>query len=91
MNAVAPWYVKTPLTEGVLGNAAFSEAVLLATPVGRIGTPADVAAAVAFLVGPEAGWISGVCLPLDGGFTAASFWPGHVPGMGGRGGQGSGA
>ena len=49
--------------------------VLQATPVGRLGTPEEVAAAVAFLLGPEAGWISGVCLPLDGGFTAASFFP----------------
>jgi NAD(P)-dependent dehydrogenase (short-subunit alcohol dehydrogenase family) len=76
VNAVAPWYVRTPLTEGVLSSAAFLDAVLGATPVGRLGTPEDVAAAVAFLCGPEAGWISGVCLPLDGGFSAASFWPG---------------
>ena len=75
VNAVAPWYVPTPLTEGVLAAPAFREAVLQATPVGRLGTPEEVAAAVAFLLGPEAGWISGVCLPLDGGFTAASFFP----------------
>jgi NAD(P)-dependent dehydrogenase (short-subunit alcohol dehydrogenase family) len=86
VNAVAPWYVKTPLTEGVLSSPAFLDAVLGATPVGRLGTPEDVAAAVAFLCGPEAGWISGVCLPLDGGFSAASFWPGG--GAGGPGGHG---
>lgn len=76
VNALAPWYVRTPLTEGVLASPAFHQAVLDATPVGRLGTPDDVAAAVAFLCGPEAGWISGVCLPLDGGFSAASFFPG---------------
>src|SRR5262245_1957050 len=76
VNAVAPWYVRTPLTEGVLANPAFLDAVLHATPTGRLGTPEDVAAAVAFLCGPDAGWISGVCLPLDGGFSAASFFPG---------------
>lgn len=86
VNAVAPWYVRTPLTEGVLSSPAFLEAVLAATPVGRLGTPEDVAAAVAFLCGPEAGWVSGVCLPLDGGFSAASFWPGG--GVGGPGGHG---
>lgn len=75
VNAIAPWYVPTPLTEGVLAEPAFREAVLAATPVGRLGTPEEVAAAVAFLAGPEAGWISGACLPLDGGFTAAAFWP----------------
>jgi Tropinone reductase 1 len=75
VNAIAPWYVPTPLTEGVLAAPAFRQAVLEATPVGRLGTPDEVAAAVAFLLGPEAGWISGACLPLDGGFTAASFYP----------------
>lgn len=79
VNAVAPWYVPTPLTQGVLGDAAFRAAVLAATPLGRLGTPEEIAAAVAFLAGPEAGWISGVCLPLDGGFSAASFFP---PGTG---------
>jgi Tropinone reductase 1 len=78
VNAVAPWYVPTPLTEGVLADRAFRAAVLAATPAGRLGTPEEIAAAVAFLVGPEAGWITGVCLPLDGGFTSASF---HPPGM----------
>jgi Tropinone reductase 1 len=75
VNAVAPWYVPTPLTEGVLANRSFRATVLEVTPVGRLGTPEEVAAAVAFLVGPEAGWISGVCLPVDGGFSAASFFP----------------
>ncbi|MHC5010412.1 MAG: SDR family NAD(P)-dependent oxidoreductase [Planctomycetota bacterium] len=75
VNAVAPWYVRTPLTEGVLSDPAFYEAVLACTPSGRIGTPEEVAAAVSFLCAEEAGWINGVCLPLDGGFTAASFFP----------------
>ncbi|MGE0192178.1 MAG: SDR family NAD(P)-dependent oxidoreductase [Planctomycetota bacterium] len=75
VNVVAPWYVPTPLTEGVLARPAFRQAVLDATPAGRLGTPAEVAAAVAFLAGPEAGWINGVVLPLDGGFSAASFFP----------------
>ena len=75
VNAVAPWYVRTPLTEGVLAEPAFLASVLQATPTGRLGTPEDVAAAVGFLVGPEAGWINGVCLPLDGGFSSSSFWP----------------
>jgi NAD(P)-dependent dehydrogenase (short-subunit alcohol dehydrogenase family) len=79
VNAVAPWYVPTPLTEGVLADAAFRASVLAATPAGRLGTPEEVAAAVAFLAGPEAGWITGTCLPLDGGFTAASFHPAGMP------------
>lgn len=75
INLVAPWYVPTPLTEGVLSDPAFKEAVLACTPAGRLGTPAEVAAAVAFLCREEAGWINGVNLPLDGGFSAASFFP----------------
>ncbi|MCA9316935.1 MAG: SDR family oxidoreductase [Planctomycetes bacterium] len=75
VNLVAPWYVPTPLTEGVLAGPAFHEAVVAATPAGRLGTPAEVAAAVAFFAGAEAGWVNGVVLPLDGGFSAASFFP----------------
>ena len=75
VNLVAPWYVPTPLTEGVLAQPAFHDAVLAATPTGRLGTPEEIAAAVSFLCGAEAAWINGVCLPLDGGFTAASFYP----------------
>lgn len=36
-------------------------------PIARLGTPGDVAAAVRFLSGPEATWITGACLPVDGG------------------------
>ncbi len=75
VNAVAPWYVRTPLTEGVLSDEAYLGAVLAQTPVGRIGRPEEVARAVAFLAGPDAAWINGVTLPLDGGFTAAGFFP----------------
>lgn len=75
INLVAPWYVPTPLTEGVLSDDAFKAAVLDCTPSGRLGTPAEIAAAVAFFCREEAGWINGACLPLDGGFTAAAFYP----------------
>ncbi len=71
VNAVAPWYVRTELTDGVLSDPVFLDRVLAATPVRRLGTPEDVAAAVAFLASPAAGWISGVTLPLDGGFSAS--------------------
>ena len=73
VNCVAPGYVRTELTEPVLSDPRFLERVLAATPVGRIGAPEDVANAIAFLCSPAASWINGVCLPLDGGFTAAAF------------------
>ena len=75
VNAVAPWYVRTPLTEGVLGDPAYLETVLACTPVGRLGTPEDVVEAVRFLASPGASWITGTCLPVDGGFSSSAFFP----------------
>jgi tropinone reductase I len=73
VNAVAPWYVRTPLTEPVLKDPAYLEKVITRTPLGRLGEPADVAAAVAFFCLPAADWITGQCLAVDGGFSAKGF------------------
>jgi Tropinone reductase 1 len=75
VNAVAPWYIATPLTEPVLSKENFRTAVLRRTPLGRIGEAREVAAAVAFLVMPAASYISGQCLAVDGGFLAYGFTP----------------
>ncbi len=74
VNLIAPWYVPTPLTEPVLAKDDYKQAILACTPSGRLGTPEEIAAAVRFLAGGEAGWINGAVLPIDGGFTAASFF-----------------
>jgi NAD(P)-dependent dehydrogenase (short-subunit alcohol dehydrogenase family) len=76
VNLIAPWYVPTPLTEGVLASPGFRASVLACTPAGRLGTPAEVGALVAFLCREEAGWLNGASIPLDGGFSAAAFFPG---------------
>lgn len=68
---VAPWYVRTPLAEQVLKDPAKRDAILARTPLGRVGEPADVARAVAFLASDAASWITGVTLPVDGGFLAS--------------------
>lgn len=70
VNAVAPWYVATPLTAAVLDDPERRAALLARTPLGRLGEPADVARAVAFLAMPASGWITGACLPVDGGYLA---------------------
>ncbi len=75
VNLIAPWYVPTPLTEPVLSDEKYKHAILACTPSGRLGTSDEIAAAVRFLAGGEAGWINGAVLPLDGGFSAASFFP----------------
>jgi Tropinone reductase 1 len=73
VNCVAPWYVRTPLTAAVLDAPATAAAILDRTPLGRLGTPEDVARAIAFLAMPASSWITGVCLPVDGGALALGF------------------
>ena len=65
VNAVAPGYVTTELTN-VLPEEA-REAILTATPLGRLGDPADVAGAVRFLCSDEARFVTGAVLQVDGG------------------------
>lgn len=65
VNAVAPGFIATRLTEGLPEDM---KAMLLErTPLGRFGTPEDVAGAVAFLVGPDSRFITGHTLTVDGG------------------------
>ncbi|MBT2558821.1 SDR family oxidoreductase [Hymenobacter sp. ISL-91] len=73
VNCVAPWYIRTPLAETVLQNPDFRASVLARTPMGRVGEPEEVAAAVAFLCLPAAAYITGQTLAVDGGFTVNGF------------------
>jgi 3-oxoacyl-[acyl-carrier protein] reductase len=66
-NAVAPGYVRTRLTE-VLPEQA-QEAMLVNTPLGRLGEPEDIAGAVRFLCSDEASFITGEVLLVDGGLA----------------------
>lgn len=67
VNAVAPGLVPTALTQDMPADAA--EAILKATPMGRLGTPEEIAYAVAFFAADEAAYITGQVLCVDGGMT----------------------
>ena len=70
VNAVAPAFVRTPLTQKLLSDPAMEEAILRETPLGRLVDPEEVAAAVLFLAGDAAAMITGHTLPIDGGWLA---------------------
>jgi len=73
VNAVAPWYIKTPLAETVLKNKDYYNEVISRTPMKKVGEPKDVAALVAFLCMPSSAYITGQCISVDGGFTIYGF------------------
>ncbi|HXH00593.1 MAG TPA: SDR family oxidoreductase [Xanthomonadaceae bacterium] len=73
VNAVAPWYIRTRRTSDALADPDYLDEVLLRTPLGRIGEPEEVAAAVAFLCLPAASYITGECIAVDGGFLRYGF------------------
>ena len=73
VNAVAPWYIRTARSEAALADPAYLEEVIERTPMGRIGEPEEVAAAVAFLCLPASSYVSGECVAVDGGFLRHGF------------------
>ncbi|HZH42583.1 MAG TPA: SDR family oxidoreductase [Lysobacter sp.] len=73
VNAVAPWYIRTRRTSSKLADPDYLDEVLLRTPMGRVGEPEEVAAAVAFLCLPAAGYVTGECIAVDGGFLRYGF------------------
>lgn len=73
VNAVAPWYIRTRRTSGKLADPDYLDEVLLRTPMGRVGEPEEVAAAVAFLCLPAASYVTGECIAIDGGFLRYGF------------------
>jgi meso-butanediol dehydrogenase / (S,S)-butanediol dehydrogenase / diacetyl reductase len=68
VNAVAPGTIRTRVWDGQEGGA---DRLLPLYPLGRVGEPGDVAAAIAFLASVDAAWITGHVLPVDGGLLLA--------------------
>lgn len=68
VNAVAPGWIATPLTQALQDDATRTAQILGRTPLGRWGQPEDVADPVLFLASPAARFITGVILPIDGGY-----------------------
>ena len=71
VNAIAPGWIATPLTQALQEDPARAGPILARTPLGRWGTPADVAQAAMFLCTPAAAFMTGVILPVDGGYMIA--------------------
>jgi len=75
VNAVAPGLTATPLYDAWIGEQddpdAFAARVAATIPQGRVGTPQEVAAAVAYLAADESAHVTGASIPIDGGYTAA--------------------
>jgi NAD(P)-dependent dehydrogenase (short-subunit alcohol dehydrogenase family) len=71
VNAIAPGWIRTPLTRALQDDPARAEAILARTPLGRWGEPGDLAGPALFLASPLAGFVTGAVLNVDGGYAAA--------------------
>lgn len=79
VNVVSPGMIRTPLTERVYADPDVAQRRAALVPAGRVGRPEDIAAVIAFLVGPEAAYVTGQNLVADGGFASSIL--SHIPGL----------
>jgi len=70
VNAIAPGWIATPLTQGLRDDAARSNVILERTPMGRWGTPEDLVGPTLFLASDAAGFVTGTIVNVDGGYAA---------------------
>ncbi len=69
-NCLCPGMIETEMTEEIRNDENFAAEILKSYPVGRFGSPKEVADACLFLASDEASFITGAVLPVDGGYTA---------------------
>jgi NAD(P)-dependent dehydrogenase (short-subunit alcohol dehydrogenase family) len=71
VNCVCPGVIETPMTAPFLSDPSWHKPLLERHPLGHFGEPEDIAAAILYLASDEAKFVTGVALPVDGGYTAA--------------------
>lgn len=69
VNGILPGVVRTPMTEASLAGSPHEAVLESETPLGRLGLPTDIAELVAFLISERSSFITGACVPIDGGQT----------------------
>ena len=76
VNCICPGFVKTPMADSFLKSQDNPEKtkkyIESLHPIGRIGKPEDIASGFAYLASEDASWITGIALPIDGGWSAGS-------------------
>ncbi|MEQ8557677.1 MAG: SDR family oxidoreductase [Henriciella sp.] len=75
VNAVAPSVTRTQMSEGIREDDEKMSMVKNRIPMKRAAEPEEIASVIAFLAGPDAGFVNGVILPVDGGLTASNGQP----------------
>lgn len=73
VNAVAPWYIRTPLATPVLTNPDKLAGILNRTPMHRVGEPEEIASVVSFLCMPASSYVTGQTISADGGLLAWAY------------------
>jgi len=74
VNAIAPWYIKTPLVAEVMKDKKRWAKIIDSTPMKRVGIPDEIAGLAAFLCMRKASFITGQCIAADGGLMAGAFF-----------------
>jgi len=78
-NVIAPAFTATKLTQSRLDDPLFAAALTDRVVLGRAATPEDIARAVLFVASPDASYITGAVIPVDGGTTASTGQPRPLP------------